>query len=162
MPADSTNPKDLLGNKKPPMWLNPRAALVWMAKAFEFGGYGVNALGEKVREKGYGPYNWRENPVRATVYIAAMERHLAEYLDGDDVAADSKVMHLGHIMACAAILIDAKELGNLVDDRPVKGPVAQLLSRLTLKDPPKPEPVCEAGPVYNEWMRVPYIPEDKR
>lgn len=137
MSIEGTNPKDLLGMKKPQMWLNPRAALVWMAKAFEFGGYGLNALGERVREIGYGPYNWRTKPVKATVYIAAMERHLAEYLDGDDLASDSKVPHLGHIMACAAILIDATELGNLVDDRPTKGPVARLLTALTLKDPPK-------------------------
>lgn len=132
-PSSSTNPKDLLGMKKPPLWLNPRAALLWMAKAFEFGAYGVNALGEKIREKGYGPYNWREKKVSATVYIAAAERHLAEYLDGDNVADDSKVKHLGHAMACCAIILDAEENGNLIDDRPPKGPASKLIKFLTRK-----------------------------
>ncbi len=138
-PADTTNPKDKLGAKKPQTWLNPRAALMHMAKAFEFGAYGTDAEGVQVRKNadgspfGYGPFNWRDKKVKATVYIAAMDRHIAEYLDGDDKASDSKCLHLAHIMACAAILIDAVENGNLIDDRPMRGPAAKVIAALTLK-----------------------------
>ncbi len=129
--TDKTNPKEILGKTKPMLGLNPRVALVWMAKAFEFGAHGLNALGEKVRPQGYGEYNWRNTEIRTMVYVHAMERHIADFVDGEDVADDSKVKHLGHIMACAAILLDAEECGTLIDDRPPKGKAASLIARLT-------------------------------
>ncbi|MEY9242511.1 hypothetical protein ABIF27_003166 [Bradyrhizobium elkanii] len=41
--------------------------------------------------KKYGPYNWRSNKVRMTIYIEAAQRHLAALLDGEDKASDSQV-----------------------------------------------------------------------
>jgi hypothetical protein len=64
-----------------------------------------------------------------TVYLDAMERHLLALRDGEDVAEDSKVPHLGHIIACGAILADALEGGFLIDDRPLKGPAAKVLDK---------------------------------
>lgn len=130
---DKTNPKDILGATKPMLGLNPRVALLWMAKAFEFGAHGRDANGVQVRPKGYGEYNWRERDVSEMVYVHAMERHIADYVDGQDLASDSKVKHLGHIMACAAILLDAEECGALKRDRPKPGKAADLIERMTIK-----------------------------
>ena len=65
----------------------------------------------------YGPYNWRDNAVLARVYIAAAKRHLAYWAAGEETAKDSGVHHLGHAIACLAILLDAQATGNLGDDR---------------------------------------------
>lgn len=113
------NPKDLLGIKKPDLSLVPAAATIYTAQAFADGA------------AKYGPYNWRENPVKARVYVAAALRHINQYLDGENVDPLSGVPHIGHALACFAILADATETGNLIDDRPVTGPAGDLLRRLT-------------------------------
>jgi 5'(3')-deoxyribonucleotidase len=119
--ADTTNPKDLLGIKKPQLHLVPRSAIIRMAQAMADGA------------AKYGPYNWREKAVRATVYQSAADRHLAAWLDGEDHATDSGYHHLAHAAACLAILIDAIETGNLVDDRPTPGAAGRLIAELTEK-----------------------------
>jgi hypothetical protein len=77
----------------------------------------------------YGPYNWRDKKVRMTIYLDAIERHLLALRDGEDIAEDSKVPHLGHIIACGALLADAVEGDFLIDDRPAKGPAAKVLEK---------------------------------
>ena len=115
----STNPKDAIGRTKPPIHLIPASALIHESMAFANGAVK------------YGPYNWRSAKVAATVYVAAAMRHLLSYMDGEDMARDSNVHHLAHARACLAILLDAAETGNLVDDRPWPGPAADLLERFT-------------------------------
>lgn len=66
----------------------------------------------------YGPWNWRENKVELLTYIGAMRRHLDALLDGEDIAQDSGVHHLGHVAASCAIVLDAQAHGTLVDNRP--------------------------------------------
>jgi hypothetical protein len=79
----------------------------------------------------YGPYNWRDNAVIASIYIDATLRHLAAWFDEkEEVAKDSGVHHLGHVLANMAILLDAMETGNLIDDRPHSGKAATVLARL--------------------------------
>jgi hypothetical protein len=117
--ADDTNPKDLLGVKKPQLHLVPRSFIIRVAQAMADGA------------RKYGPYNWREKAVRATIYQSAAERHLAAWLDGEDCASDSGYHHLAHAAACLAILIDAIETGNLVDDRPTPGAAGRLIAELT-------------------------------
>lgn len=68
----------------------------------------------------YGPYNWRENDVVAHIYIDAAMRHLMAWFEGQETATDSGVHHLGHAIACCAILLDAQANNNLIDDRPLK------------------------------------------
>lgn len=115
-----TNPKDLLGIKKVQLNLVPASSIIYQALAMEDGA------------KKYGPYNWRENKVIASVYVAAAMRHLQAWYDsGEEVAEDSKRPHLGHAMACLGIIIDAKETGNLVDDRPPSGAAATLIKNWT-------------------------------
>ncbi|NVO13922.1 MAG: hypothetical protein HXX10_07785 [Rhodoplanes sp.] len=115
---DDTNPKDLVGDFKVDMSLLPPAASIHAAHAFMDGA------------RKYGPYNWRTKKVRARVYLSAAKRHLDAYLDGEECAADSGVHHLGHAMACCAILLDAAETGSLVDDRPAPGAASAILRRL--------------------------------
>lgn len=112
------NPKAAFGAQKPDLSLIPPVALAHTALAFEEGA------------RKYGPFNWRIDPVEARTYIAAAHRHLGDYLDGTDRASDSDVHNLGHVIACCAILLDAQELGNLIDNRPKPGKSAEVLERL--------------------------------
>lgn len=100
------NPKDKLGKAKPSMHFVPMIARLQEAI--------VMALGAKK----YGSYNWREKKVAASVYSDAIDRHLAQWMDGEDTDEESGVSHLAHVRACCAILIDAIATGNLLDDRP--------------------------------------------
>lgn len=112
------NPKDLVGATKVPLGLVPSSAKAHMAAALRDGA------------RKYGPYNWRDHPVKATVYLDAAERHIDAYRNGEMNAGDSGQHHLGHAMACLAILLDAQESGNLIDDRPRPMDVAALHERL--------------------------------
>lgn len=113
-----TNPKTLIGVKKVSLSKIPSAALVHCAMAMMDGA------------KKYQKYNWRETNVEAEIYVDAAMRHILSWYDGEDCAQDSGVHHLGHAMACMAIVLDAMETGNLIDDRPVKGKMADLLERM--------------------------------
>ncbi len=117
--TDETNPKDLLGAKKPPISLVPPSAVVKCAMAMKNGA-----------EK-YGAYNWRAKKVQYMIYIDAALRHIFALIDGENEAEDSKLDHKAHAMACLAILIDAEETGNLIDNRPIKGAVNQTLKKYT-------------------------------
>lgn len=116
-----TNPKDLLGIKKPPISLIPPAGLLHCAMAMKNGA-----------EK-YGPYNFRTTNVQSMIYVDAAYRHLMSWADGEELASDSGVHHLGHAMACAAIILDAQTNGTLIDTRPPTGNAAALIARLTVK-----------------------------
>ena len=101
------NPKSLQGAKKFSLRYLPLPASIAVNQALEDGA------------TKYGPANWRETGVAATVYVDAALRHLAQWFDGkQDNAADSGVHNLGHAMACMAIIIDAQANGTLIDDRP--------------------------------------------
>lgn len=119
---DTTNPKDLLGIKKVRLSLVPPSSTIYQATAMENGA-----------DK-YGPYNWRSKKVIASIYIDAAKRHLDSWFDGEEFAEDSKVHHLGHALACLGIIVDAKETGNLIDDRPPAGATSKLIERLKKKD----------------------------
>lgn len=114
-PIVGTNPKDLVGSKKPDLSLVPPAGILLEAQAMMDGA------------AKYGPYNWRENPVQMRVYIAACMRHLQQLLDGEDIDPISNTYHVGHARACLGILADAMFTGNLIDDRPSRGPAGDLI-----------------------------------
>lgn len=103
------NPKSAQGAKKVPLHLVPPSAIHYLAMALADGA------------AKYGPYNWRDTAISASVYRAARLRHEALYWDGQDEAEDSRVHHLAHIMACCAIELDALSIGKLNDDRPTCG-----------------------------------------
>lgn len=102
----STNPKDRIGITKVPLHLIPLTAQINQALAHLDGACK------------YGPYNWRDENVAASVYVAACLRHLQKWLNGREVDRDSGVHELGHATACLNIIMDAQASGKLVDDRP--------------------------------------------
>lgn len=116
---EATNPKDLLGAQKPPMELIPPTFEVHLAQAFKNGA------------KKYNPYNWRSKRVKASIYVGAAKRHIAQWYDGEENAKDSGAHHLAHAAACLAILLDAKETGNLHDDRPPPGKASKMIEDFT-------------------------------
>ncbi len=119
MKKPDNNPKSQYGIVKPPMHLVPPAAKIYLAEGFRDGA-----------DK-YGPYNWRKNEVAASVYVGAFHRHADQWWDGEEFALDSGVHHLAHALSCLAIIVDALETGNLVDDRPLPGAATDLIKRLT-------------------------------
>ena len=108
------NPKTAQGVLKVPLHLVPPSAAHYLALAFKDGA------------AKYGPYNWRLKGVSASVYVSAARRHMDAFWDGEDLSPDALVHHLGHVMACCAILLDAASVGMLNDDRPPKGAAARL------------------------------------
>lgn len=125
LPLDQTkaNPKHALGLTKVPLHFTPMSAVVMMALVFEAGA------------QDYGILNWRDTDVVRSVYLDALNRHYMALMDGQDLDEKSGLPHEAHIMACAAILIDARELGRLIDDRPTPGNVAAILKRYTKTAP---------------------------
>ena len=110
----TNNPKDSLGTAKAPLHLIPQSALVAASMAFLEG-----------REK-YGQYNWRVTGVRASIYMAALSRHVSAWWDGEDMDPDSGLHHLWKALACVMILIDSHQCQVLEDDRPPQAPTAEL------------------------------------
>jgi hypothetical protein len=114
-----TNPKDVIAVDKLPLHLWPMTATALGAVALLDG-----ALK-------YGRTNWRVSGVRASVYVDACGRHLAKWFEGEELDPESGVPHLGHALACLAILADAQAADRLNDDRMVKGGYVELVNELT-------------------------------
>ena len=106
-----SNPKEAIGDTKLNLSLVPDTAHMYLASAFTEG-----ALK-------YGSYNWRAAGVRASTYVAACRRHLSKWWNGEEFDPKTKVHHLANAMACLAIILDAKLVSKLNDDRP---PVADI------------------------------------
>ena len=98
------NPKSAVGMNKPSLGSIPPVALIHLGRAMAFGA------------SKYGRMNWRENSVAKSVYYDAMMRHLMAWWDGEDTADDSGCHHLAHVMASCAIILDALEQKNAVED----------------------------------------------
>lgn len=114
---DSTNPKDLLGAKKVSLSAVPPVAILHESMAMMDG------------EWKYGFRNYREKKVQARIYIDAALRHINAWAEGEEIADDSNVHHLGHARACLGILLDALESGNLIDNR-VQGVYPKVAKRM--------------------------------
>ncbi len=120
--ATMSNPKDLFGLQKISFTKVSAIAMAHFAMAMMDGA------------RKYGPYNWRDKPVIASIYIDAAQRHLLAWFEGEELADDSHAHHLGHAGACCAILLDAQEHGVLIDDRPNgKGLLSKLMKRLAVQ-----------------------------
>jgi len=117
--AEDANPKTLIGNGKPSVTAIPGPALLHLS------------LGMMNGVEKYGKYNWREKDVPICTYIDAAFRHLLAYADGEEIADDSGVHHLGHAMACCAIILDAVEGGHAIDDRGLSGTTSRVQKQMT-------------------------------
>lgn len=101
-----TNPKDAIAGAKVPLWLlSPIAKAIWSIAMFA----GMTK---------YGAWNWRVSGVRLSVYLSAIQRHFDAFVSGETHDPVDCTHHLGNIMACCAIILDAAAAGKLVDDRP--------------------------------------------
>lgn len=108
--APNGNPKDAIGNTKLMMDCVPDSAFVGMALAF------VEGLLK------YGKFNWRAFPVCFSIYDAAGMRHRAKLRAGEWADPKTRVPHVYSMMACYAIIGDARLSGTLIDDRPPAQP----------------------------------------
>ena len=102
------NPKQAFGDRKVKLQLVPPAAAIAIANGLEEGA------------QKYSPWNWRDQPVQLMTYYGATLRHLAAWLEGEEIDPDSELgkTHLEGAIASLAILIDAATSGNCIDDRP--------------------------------------------
>lgn len=132
---DKTNPKDRVGRLKPPLHPIPPSSLVHLGAAM------ANGVDK------YGLMNWRDKRVLASVYYDAAFRHMLSWWDGEENSRDTRppVHHLAHVMACCSILLDAWETGNLIDDRPIKGVVADMIDNMQLAK------LSETASTLNAW-----------
>lgn len=124
--TQSGDPKAAYATTKPALHLNPPAGEIHQS---------CSMLNGAIK---YGPFNWREGDgVEVMTYIGAMKRHIAQFEDGEDTETDPitgiTFHHLAAVMATASIVLDAKECGKLIDNRPPKGAASALIQRLTVK-----------------------------
>lgn len=114
-----TNPKDLIGSDKLPLHLWPETATV------------VGCLGLLDGALKYGRSNWRHAGIRMSIYVDAIRRHVNALFEGEDVDPDSGLPHEAHILACAAIIADARAAGTMRDDRMYPGGYSKLVDEMT-------------------------------
>jgi hypothetical protein len=134
-----TNPKTLMGRQKlSVLSVVPPASILREAEAMHYGAY---QAARKDGTKGYGPYNWRDDPVEVMIYVDACMRHLFAFVDGEGADPESGVSHLGHAKACLGIIADADANGTLIDNRPAvrKSAASSLLNRWKLHHEGEPK-----------------------
>lgn len=112
------NPKDVASTERLPLDLWPPAATAMACIAM---------LNGSLK---YGRANWRQLPVKASVYVAAAQRHLAAWFDGEE-ADEEGVPHLSSVLASLAIVVDALAADTLIDDRPTAGGYRRMATELT-------------------------------
>ncbi len=91
-------------SNKPGMDLLPVKAKQAVARVFDFGA------------KKYARHNWRSGFGYSRL-IAAAERHLDAFNDGEDLDEESGESHLAHACCCIMMLLESKIKGYGVDDR---------------------------------------------
>jgi hypothetical protein len=114
----STNPKDRAATTRLDLSLFPATARAY------------GALGMTEGDYKYGGYNYRVAGVQASVYYSAVNRHLDDWFNGEDIDRKTRVHHLASAIAGIGILIDAIECDKLNDDRPPPAPYRGLLTQM--------------------------------
>jgi hypothetical protein len=117
--AKDPNPKDSIGSTKIPMHL-------WPEEATALGAIGLLDGAGK-----YGRGNFAATEVRASIYYDAAKRHLNAWFVGEEADPDSGIPHLGHALACLAILVRAGYAGKLIDDRDFPNGYRRAITELT-------------------------------
>lgn len=119
MADKASNPKDVIGSTKVPLDLVPGTTKVYLA------------LGHLEGDLKYGRVNWREAGVKVTIYLAALDRHIEKFKNGEWEDPFTKVPHLANALCCLSIIVDAYECGKLVDDRSKSAPVGDVIDRMS-------------------------------
>lgn len=118
------NPKQEMGDAKIQLQLVPSSVEIALA----------NALAEGLK---YGAWNWRDQPIRVMTYVGSMKRHMAAWIEGEEIDPDGDgKTHLEGAIASLAIIIDSISCGSAIDDRPLVKDVGVLkaLQRGSAKD----------------------------
>lgn len=105
-------------SNKPGMDLLPVAAKRAIAEVFDFGA------------KKYARHNWR-NGFNYSRLIAAMERHIDAFNDGEDNDPESGKSHLAHAGCCVLMLLESVIKGYGTDDR-YKSPGSKAITTHTI------------------------------
>ena len=141
----SENPKHYAGAQKVPFGDVPGIIEAELSLAMAEGGMK------------YGGYNYRQDPIRAGDYYAAVRRHLTEFWElGEDVDTTCGLSHLTKAMACLAGLRDAQINGMMIDDRPPAvsrtawDHLANVANEMRAKYPEPKERVTEWPPEKSE------------
>jgi hypothetical protein len=108
--APSGDPKQSAGSNKVSLWHIPKVVIAEASEAMRVGA------------KKYGAFNWLDQPMRASTYIDAIDRHMAEWIGGRDQDHETKLSPLAHVIASCTILMVQQMLGKLIDDRPKELP----------------------------------------
>lgn len=105
--AEVGNPKDVAARKsgKPQLSLVEPALKAGVAYAMKDG-----------VEK-YGLRNYLYKPILIRTYTDALQRHIDDFVNGEEWASDSGVHHLDHAAACLNVLMGALSYGVAIDDR---------------------------------------------
>jgi hypothetical protein len=138
LPPESkeTNPKDAIGSDKLPMHL-----VSGIVKAYQ-------AIAHFLGNVKYGAWNYRAKGARASVYRAALDRHMDAWWEGEELDPTDGTPHLANALACINILIEAKEAGKLVDDRPPSSNYREVMERLTPMVKKIKEKYKDANPIH--------------
>jgi hypothetical protein len=140
---DEANPKDVLGVQKSALRLVPPALAIEVAPVMQLGA------------KKYGPYNWREKPVRLAIYLEAMLRHVYAVMDGEWLDPESGRPHVAHVAASAGIVLDADAIGNLIWEEQEEGPAGGLMAMQDRSQTQVPRPGEEMGRGEQSYIEVP-------
>jgi len=138
MSDKSTNPKDAIAtNKLPSHLVSP------IVKAYQ-------AISHFLGNVKYGAWNYRGAGARASVYKAALDRHVDAWWEGEEIDPVDGTPHLANALACIGILIDAKHSGKLVDDRPpsLHGELTKLRSEFEALMPKIRERYADKAPYH--------------
>ena len=103
-----SNPKDAVGVTKAPLSVLP------MQVVYEA------ALGMYEGALKYGAFNYRIAGVRASVYYDAVNRHLNQWFEGEDIDPDSGLSHITKAITTLMVMRDAMLNEKFNDDRPPK------------------------------------------
>lgn len=130
-----SNPKDAIGQTKLPMHLVSGIVKVYDAIAHYLGNIK------------YGAWNYRRMGARASVYKAALDRHMDAWWEGEDDDPTDGTPHLANAKACLNILIETSVKGNMVDDRPPKSNYREVATKMEALMPKINERYKDLNPV---------------
>lgn len=143
------NPKTQFGIAKPDLWaIDPIAIYV----------EGMAMMQGMLK---YGLFNYYDDPVSASTYVNAAQRHLDLYRLGQDLASDTGVEHLGHLRACCNILISAHYHGRLIDDRTKNIQMAEDLEKFFQEKQPLIRKIREEWTGFAERQKAAHEGENK-
>jgi hypothetical protein len=115
------NPKTAMGVLKPSLVMIPPGSLIYLGEVMAHGA------------AKYGRYNWREDNITRSTYQNAALRHLLADIDGERLDPESGFPHWAHVMANAAVVLDATFHQTIREDEFPVGRTGDLIAALTKK-----------------------------